>query len=377
MQRAIGYVVKRFPRLSQTFVLRELLEQQRVGVPLTVFSYRPPRVEDRHEDYDQLGAEVVVLGEERAATAADESRLLQRATERLKTECARRGIEHLHAHFANVAAELALRACESNRLSYSVTTHARDIFHRDLDHPAVRRRLHAARAVVTISDFNQQHLREQFQVPQQRLHLIYNGVRLPDFALRSYDDREPQILAIGRLIEKKGFEDLIEATRRLRQAGLTPRVAIIGSGPLAPSLQRQIDSAGLAAQVSLLGSLSPREVLGWLARAQVFAAPCRVSADGDRDGLPTVLLEAMAVGAPCVATPVTGIPEAIEHGVTGLLVPERDPDALANAVGALLSDRSMARQLTHRARLRIEQRFDLTQNAASLRNVWNGCVHAS
>lgn len=377
MQRAIGYVVKRFPRLSQTFVLRELLEQQRVGVPLTVFSYRPPQAEDRHEDYDELGAEVVVLGDERGTAAADESRLLEHATERLKSECARRGIGHLHAHFANVAAELALRASDSQGVSYSVTTHARDIFHKDLDLPAVRRRLHAARAVVTISDFNQRHLREQFQLPQQRLHLIYNGVRLADFTFRPDDDREPLVLAIGRLIEKKGLEDLIDATVHLKQAGVTPRVAIIGSGPLEPSLRVQIDRAGLAAQVSLLGPLSPREVTRWLARARVVAAPCRVSADGDRDGLPTVLLEAMAVGVPCVATPVTGIPEAVEHGVTGLLVPERDPTALAKAIGTLLSDRSLARDLSHRARLRVEQRFDLTRNAASLRNVWNGCLHAS
>jgi glycosyltransferase involved in cell wall biosynthesis len=151
------------------------------------------------------------------------------------------------------------------------------------------------------------------------------------------------------------------------------RTVIAGSGPLMEPLARQIAARGLNGQVRLLGAVSPGEVMHWMQRAAVFAAPCVVGADGDRDGLPTVLLEAMALGCPCVSTDVTGIPELLTDGHSGLQVPQRDPAALAAALERLLADPGLRGRIARQARSRIEAEFDIHHNSARLRRVFATC----
>jgi glycosyltransferase involved in cell wall biosynthesis len=182
---------------------------------------------------------------------------------------------------------------------------------------------------------------------------------------------------VGRLVDKKGFPDLLTACALLAAGGRDFTCQIAGAGPLAGDLAARIATAGLDDRVELLGPHSQDEVRRMVGGAAVLAAPCRVADDGDRDGLPTVLLEAMALGTPCVSTPVTGIPEAVQDGRTGLLVPERDPTALAGALDRLLADAALRSRLARAARELVERRFDLDQNAARMRSLlWSTPVAA-
>jgi glycosyltransferase involved in cell wall biosynthesis len=172
------------------------------------------------------------------------------------------------------------------------------------------------------------------------------------------------IAAVGRLVEKKGFADLLRAAALLKRAGRDFRVDIVGSGEQEPALRTLRDELGLRDRVRLLGPLPQDAVVSVVRSAAVFAAPCVVGDDGNRDGLPTVLLEAMALGTPCVATPVTGIPEVLTDGRSGLMVGEHDPEALAHAIDRLLADAALRTKLSRQARAHIEAEFDSRRQAA-------------
>jgi glycosyltransferase involved in cell wall biosynthesis len=177
------------------------------------------------------------------------------------------------------------------------------------------------------------------------------------------------VVAVGRLVEKKGFAVLVEAASLLAARGVAFQVDLIGEGEQEQSLREQIHALHLESRVRMLGPRPQAETVCAIAEAAAFAAPCVVSGDGDRDGLPTVLLEAMALGTPCVSTGVTGIPEVVRPGETGLLVPQHDPKALADALERLLADASLRIALATRARCRIEQDFDARENGARLRRL--------
>jgi glycosyltransferase involved in cell wall biosynthesis len=172
---------------------------------------------------------------------------------------------------------------------------------------------------------------------------------------------------VGRFVEKKGFEYLIEACALLQKKGRTFRCKVLGTGELETSLRALIRERGLESTVAMLGPCPQNEMTKHVHDAAALAAPCVVGQDGNRDGLPTVLLEAMALGTPCVSTDVTGVPEAVQDGITGLIVPQRDPAALATAIERLLDEPALRVQLAQRARALVEAEFDIHMNAARLR----------
>jgi glycosyltransferase involved in cell wall biosynthesis len=178
------------------------------------------------------------------------------------------------------------------------------------------------------------------------------------------------ILAIGRLIEKKGFSDLIDACAILKNKNRSFQCRILGTGELKPSLRSQMERLGLSGWVELVGPRPQGEVIQFLYDASVLVAPCIVGGDGNRDGLPNVLLEAMALGTPCIATDVTGIPEVLKHGETGWMVPQGDPAALASAIELILSQPLLRIDLSLRARQLIEREFNIHLNSARIRSLF-------
>jgi glycosyltransferase involved in cell wall biosynthesis len=172
------------------------------------------------------------------------------------------------------------------------------------------------------------------------------------------------ILAVGRLVEKKGFDDLIDACAMLAREGTAFSCLIVGSGEEEDALRQRIARLGLQDKVRLEGPRPQREVIELMRRATLMAAPCIIGADGNRDGLPTVLLEAMALGLPCVATDVTGIPEVVRDGETGLCIRQAAPENLAGAMATLLADADQRLRLARNARQLIEAEFDVHRNAA-------------
>jgi glycosyltransferase involved in cell wall biosynthesis len=198
---------------------------------------------------------------------------------------------------------------------------------------------------------------------------IYNGIdlsRYPNHRRRSSDSSPPVILSVGRLIEKKGFIDLVEAAEILRRCGRSFRVEIIGEGPLRKQIHATVKQFGLEERVKLLGPLPLELVRFAYMRCAIFALPCVIGAGGDRDGIPTVLQEAMASGIPVVSTPVSGIPELIESERDGLLVPPNDPVMLAEALDRLLSDPDLGNRLGVAATAKMKDRFSIDRSCSQL-----------
>jgi glycosyltransferase involved in cell wall biosynthesis len=234
----------------------------------------------------------------------------------------------------------------------------------------MRRKLNDASAVVTVSDFNLKYLQDTYGAAAKRVQRIYNGLDLSQLSYQSPLHRPPLIVFVGRLIEKKGVLVLVDACAKLRDWGCQFRCQIIGTGSLQEQLQQRIQQLQLDSVVEIVGSRPQNEVFERIQQTSAFAAPYVVGSDGNRDGLPTVLLEAMALGTPCVATDVTGIPEIVRNKETGLLVPQHDSEALANALKQLLNNASEREKLALQARKLIEQGFDIHRNTASLRTLF-------
>lgn len=390
----LGYVLKRFPRLSETFILNELLELERQGVEIEIYSLKRPTDEPRHILLDKLKASVTYVAgraiddETREAERPELTETLARLTPaksvplRLALERKARaigmlarshGVTHLHAHFLSDATTAAMLASRVAGVRFSFTAHARDIFHcystPEADDDARRAKIAAANFVATVSDYNRRHLAALAGLAgQSKVVRLYNGIDLNSFAPSG--DSDPtgvSILSVGRLIEKKGFSDLIDACALLADRGTSFSCEIIGDGPLQLELGKRIGALGLADKVVLRGALPQHEVLAAMRRARVLVLPCVKSTTGDQDGLPTVLLEALAVGLPAISTNLAGIPEIIEPGVSGLLVEPGAPGELANAITRILASPELARRLAAGGRERALDRFDLKRNVAQLR----------
>ena len=388
----LGYVVKRYPRFSETFIVNEILAHERAGVPVHIFALRRvnethfqsilsqvrspvtyipdniPKVDAFWDALNDARAELPELWPAIEKLGPSEALDVHQAVG-LALKVRELGISHIHAHFGTVATTVARLAARFANLSYTFTAHAKDIFHADVDTAALRTKLADAASVVTVSDFNVTWIRECYgaEVPVRR---IYNGLDLKAFPYRSPEDRPPHILSVGRLVEKKGFDTLVDACAALRDRGVPFACTIIGEGPLREGLVGKVEDYGLAEHVTLVGNRPQSDVIAALHRAAVFAAPCVLAGDGDRDGLPTVLVEAMALGTPCVSTDVTGIPELVRDGDTGLLVPQSDPVTLADALARLLRDANLRLEVAVSARRLIEKDFDVDRNAAELRSLF-------
>jgi len=227
-----------------------------------------------------------------------------------------------------------------------------------------------ARFVITNSEYSKAGLRASFngEVPT-RIFTIYNSIDLAAFTKRRQEPLQPTILSAGRLIEKKGFRDLIAACRILKDWGVKFSCEIIGSGSLKQTLHDAIGHFDLEREVRLHGQMSQNDLRNHLNKAMIFTLPCIVASNGDRDLLPNVLKEAMAVGVPVVTTRLEGIEELLAHEESGILVPPGDPKALATSLQRLLADAELRRRLSTQARKVIEDRFDLRTNFTRLRDL--------
>jgi colanic acid/amylovoran biosynthesis glycosyltransferase len=356
----VCYLLKRYPRLSQTFVLNEMLELERLGVEVVVLARDGSGEAIAHPATKLLRAPVHYL----RALEPREERWDEAAAALLREL----RVDHIHAHFATWAAATAMRVGERAGLSYSFTAHATDIYRDSVDVAALVERMARASFVVTVSEANRRYLEGLLDAAGRsgRVVRLYNGLDLERVRPFAGERRERVVVAVGRLIEKKGFADLIEATRLVAARGEDLRTIIVGDGPERDRLEAQMQRSGIADRVQLVPALTQQDVLELIGSASVFALPCVIGADGDRDGLPTVLLEAMALGTPVVSTTVAGIPEMIDDGRSGLLVGQRDPQALADALERLLSSGDLRARLAAGALDVMRERFSIRRNVAEL-----------
>ncbi len=275
-------------------------------------------------------------------------------------------VRRLHAHFAHGTTTVTWLASMICDVPFSFTAHAKDIY-RDSLNPAglLARKMLAADFVVTCTNANLDHLRRL--APAARVHLVYHGLNA-DFARLLRDGEEPSaapaqdrflVVSVGRLVPKKGFDVLVEAVAELRDRGLDLELVIAGEdGDEAPAIRRLVAERRMQDLVTMTGPLSQSALLDLYRRATVFALACRVVDDGDRDGIPNVMVEAMAAGVPVVSTEVSGIPELVHDGSNGLLVPPDDSSALADALHTLAKDPPTRNRLAAAGAATVSTRFD-------------------
>lgn len=402
----IGYVMKGYPRLSETFILHEILGLEQQGFDLQLFPLLDPHDRLVHEAVSRVRAPVQYMHEGKGATAwamlRSQRRLMrthplallrvwgyvmvrrrhrltiQRLLEagRLAVLVDERHVGWLHAHFAHGPTSVAHFVHLLTGVPFSFSAHAKDVYQSAPD--LLRRKIRDAEFVATCTETSRRYLAGLFAgepdaaYQQAKVHLVYHGVDAQRFAppagkaRAEAPDAAPLILAVGRLVEKKGWPDLLAACHLLAERGVAFQCAIYGDGPLKADLKRQIQESGLRDRVALRGACAHEQLPDIYRSATIFAlAPC-IAADGDRDGIPNVLMEAMASGLPVVTTPVGGILELVQADASGLIVPERDAVALADALERLLVDPGLRERLGAAARTRIVTRFAAAENLQRL-----------
>jgi glycosyltransferase involved in cell wall biosynthesis len=396
----VAFVLKGYPRLSETFIAQEIAALERRGLDILIVSLRRPTEARRHAVHEEIRAPVVYLPEYllveplrvlRAWWKLRSNPSYKRVRAMWLKDLARdptpnrvrrfgqalvlaaelpAGITRLHAHFLHTPASVTRYAALLLGLPWTASAHAKDIW--TTPDWEKREKLASCEWLVTCTAANRDHLAGL--APPGRVELVYHGVDLsrfkPSNALpRARDGRNPTdpvvILSVGRLVEKKGTDVLLDALARLSPS-LQWKLVHIGGGPLRRRLERMARTLGISGRVIWRGALTQQELLPEYKKADLFALASRIARDGDRDGLPNVLLEAQTQALACVATRVSAIPELVRDGQTGVLVEPNDPDALARALEMLISSPARRRTLGQAGQSRVVESFALDANIEQL-----------
>jgi glycosyltransferase involved in cell wall biosynthesis len=399
------YLVRSWPRLSQTFIVNEVVALERRGIDIVLFSIvrsdeklvqpqvRDVRAQVRYlaEDplRERLGAHLGVLkasplryargllyalrhpelseGYATCSTMACFRIAGQVAAEVLRLARAGRAPTHLHAHFAHDPALVALLVRRLTGLTFTFTAHARDLY--QIPPESFRTRAAKAAAVVTCCDANADYIETISADEPAPVRVIHHGVELDQFRPASGPAQRadvPMLVSIGRMVEKKGFADLLHALHELATTGHSFRCRIYGDGPLRGRLTELRDSLGLTTQVEFPGEQDREGILEALGEADVFLLTPIVTDDGDRDGIPNVLVEAMACGLPVVATSAGGVGELVQEGVNGYLTEPGDVPGIAKGVAALLASHDLRSEMGGSARRTVEESYDVNAAARQL-----------
>ncbi|MGE3830052.1 MAG: glycosyltransferase family 4 protein [Parvibaculaceae bacterium] len=397
----IAVLLKGYPRLSETFIAQEILGLERAGLGLVLYSMRHPTDTKRHPVHDEIRAPVHYLPEylrddwprvikswaqvrgRPGYSKAFQAFIADYKRDRSRNRVRRFGqalvlaaeidkdVDWIHAHFIHTPGSVARYASLMTGLPWSCSAHAKDIWtSSDGD---LRTKLAEAQWTVTCTAAGYTKLKTLSQMPA-KIHLSYHGLDLARFAPNPYPgssrdgsrpDEPVEIVTVGRAVEKKGFDILISALALL-PASLSWRLTHIGGGERLPALKEQAQRLGLAERIAWLGSSSQKEVLERLRSADLFVLPCRIASDGDRDGLPNVLVEAASQRLACISTAVSGVPELIDDGDTGLLVTPENPQELAAAIERAARDPDLRRRLGSAAEKRVREAFDYRTSIATL-----------
>ncbi len=403
-QPVLGMILKGYPRISETFISNEILLLEQMGIRVRIFSMRHPRESFCHRSVQQIQAQVDYLPTE---LYEDFGRLLlpatlqamrrpgrflqalNRAGERfartrsmgtikhLLQGCYLAGllhrspeVIHLHAHFAHSPTSVALFGSLMADIPFSFTGHAKDIYTQNREQ--LREKIDLAKLVVTCTGYNKQFLDKLAPDTRTPVHPVYHGIDLRLFHSSSNRRRpEPpyRILTVARMTAKKGIDTILESLALLRKQGIDFHYTLIGDGDLKDKIMDQIFRLDLQDHCRWLGTLPHEQVIREFEQADVFVLGCRVAPDGDRDGIPNVLVESLAMGLPAVGTIVSALPEIIRPGETGLLAEPDNPSSLAGALHELLTNTSLRKKCIQQGYELVGSRFNnqrLIQDLATI-----------
>ncbi len=397
----IAYLLKTFPKISETFILTEIIALERKGIEIQIFSLQRPTDSKFHPAVKDVRSKVIYipsffskniftifkahfdlffdntkryLSAIRFLASKKEGANLKEFSQAGYLAMMINGLEisHLHAHFANYPAGVAELVHIMSGTSYSITGHAKDIY---LSSPEVlERKMNSAEFTVTCTEYNKQFL-ENISTNGNNVHRIYHGLNMERFCPvdsgnKLTSETIPTILSIGRFREKKGFPYLIHTCKILMEQGYKINCKIVGYGPLYGEIKQLISDLGLDQVVFLVEKLVQEQVIELYSKATIFVLPCQIADDGDRDGIPNVLLEAMAMRLPVISTDISGIAELIEHMETGILVPQKDTEALVSAVKLLLDQPHLRSKLGKTGRAKVCKQFSLEKSAEKLKDLF-------
>jgi glycosyltransferase involved in cell wall biosynthesis len=395
----VAYILHRFPYLTETFIMREMYWLRAQGVELEIFSLLPPKHSLIHAEarellpyahyspfwsWDILKAQLHFLRRSpgrylRALAKAmwqtyrepkvlmlvlglfPKSVYIARRMEALQ-------VEHVHAHFVWLEGITAGIANDLIGVTFSIHPHAFGLFSRN--QRDVRCELENASQVISVSSYHRNYIAKLCpKISPAQVEIVYYGIDPTYFRPAPHQPAASgpvRILSVGRLVEKKGYEYLIDACALLAKREIAFECQIVGDGFLSEALQARIIRHGLHERVTLLGALGQTQILELYQQSDIFALPCVRARDGDQDGLPNVLIEAMACELPVVTTPLTGIPDLVDDGENGFLVKERDVTSLAKALEKLVADEPLRRQLGQQGRQKVLAEFQIEPNAAKM-----------
>lgn len=388
-QAPIAVLMSRFPSVTETFILREMIEMERQGMPVRVVSMikeTPPVLHDAVKPWIPralftpfLSAHVVaanvrifarrplrylsLLVRLIAGTIARPLTLLKTLaifpkSVAIAEQLEREDVRHVHAHYASFPATMALIiATLGRRITFSITVHAHDI---QVDRSLLRWKLREARFVRSISDFNRRFLERLYPSEARgKIRVIHVGIEPEQYASVPTPEGIPKLLCVAAHKPYKGLPYLIEACRILRDEGVLFHCDIVGHGPMRDELAAMIRERGLEEDVVLAGPRPQEEVARMMSEAALFVLPSIVAPDGQMEGIPVALMEALASGRAVVSTTLSGIPELVENGESGLLVAPADATAFADAIRTLLAERERARAMGMHGRGKVRAEFDL------------------
>lgn len=399
VRAAIAVLMTSFPRIDETFILREIEELERLGQPVLVVPVNRAQTDVVHEQakpwlkralfvpllsFAVLRSNVIALARDplrylrvlarliggtshRGSTLVQTVALFPKAVH-LARILPRRGIRHLHAHFASHATTMAYVISSFSDITYSFTVYGPDVFvHRLL----LREKIRRARFVRSTSIFNQAFLHGLYPVETERkIDVVRSGVNPDVYAEAAARARRtsarPMLLTVAAMTPSRGFEFLVDACARLIKSGVDLDCRIVGDGPTRVDTQAWIARHGISDSMRLLGALPQHEIARLMGETDIFVLPSIIAMDGQMDGIPTVLLEAMAAGKPVIASAISGIPELVAHDVDGLLVDAANVERLAFAIRRLIEDPALRERLGRTGQAKVRQHFDLRRNAESL-----------
>lgn len=402
MPLPVAQVMSRFPVISETFILSEILELERLGFRVEVFPLVRERASIVHPEAERvaehahyvnplsprsLAAQLswllrrprTYLGVWRSALAGNRhsARFLVRAIYVIPQAAAfardmrRLEVRHIHAHYATHPALAAYVASRLTGIPYSFTVHAHDLY---VERAMLGEKIGGSRFVVAVSDYNRSMIERLYgREAAEKTHVIRSGIDAASFPRRRARAGEAfTLICVASLQDYKGHPYLIDACARLRTAGLDFRCLLVGEGEDRGAIEQQVRRLGLSEHVLICGAQPRSRVRELLGKADLLVLPSVVTASGKKEGLPVALMEGMAAGLPVIATDISGIPELVRHEDTGLLVPERDVAALETAVSRLHDDPDLAARLGEAGRRVVVERHDLRTNVARLGELLSG-----
>lgn len=390
----MGMVLKGYPRISETFISNEIKLLEEKGIAVHIFSMRNPRENFTHKSVQAIKAGVTYLPEEfwpalprfvwpNLATAFSYPKGYFKAFGLALRRFLRnhnwmtfkhffqggyliyhthgKNIVHLHAHFAHSPTSVAMFSSEISSIPFSFTAHAKDIYTSDREQ--IAEKIDKAKFVITCTKYNKSYL-EKLVEQRQSVHCIYHGIDLALFSSHA-TTRTPSppytFLTIARLVEKKGIPDILQGMSVLAKEGFPFRYVLIGDGDDKEKVMKRIEELGLGAHVNLTGTLAHEQVIEQFKQTDCFVLACKIAQNGDRDGIPNVIAESMALGIPVISTPVSGVPEMITDGETGLLVDGANAQELAAALKRIVTDLPLRDRIIAKGKERVHQVFDNKQ----------------